>query len=55
MKVKCKISHEEPLGDGKFKHYIAGEIYDKEVFEEALFEPIRKDNKAVVKNIEEVE
>jgi len=55
MKVKCKISHEEPLSDGKFKHYIAGEIYDKEVFEEALFEPVIKDNKTVINKKEEVE
>ena len=48
MKRKCTVSHEVPLGNGRFKKYVAGQEYEIEE-ESPYFEaaPKKKSGKKV--------
>jgi len=46
MKLRCTISHERPLGDGRFAHYEAGAVYDVALpVPSRYFEPVEEDGK----------
>lgn len=45
MKVKCIVSHEKILPEGKFQTFKAGEIYNLEKFNKKYFVPVETKKK----------
>lgn len=40
IRVRCTISHQLPLGDGRFEDYIVGRIYTLPNYDPAFFAPV---------------